>query len=70
VISIIDIAIGRTRTIMVAFLMVVIAGIVSYQSMPKEAEPDIAFPYVNVALRLEGVSPEDAERLLVRPISQ
>jgi len=70
VISIIDIAIGRTRTIMVAFLMVVIAGIVSYQSMPKEAEPDIAFPYVNVALRLEGVSPEDAERLLVRPMEQ
>ncbi len=69
-ISIIDIAIGRTRTIMVAFLMVVIAGIVSYQSMPKEAEPDIAFPYVNVAMRLEGVSPEDAERLLVRPMEQ
>jgi multidrug efflux pump len=70
VISIIDIAIGRTRTIMVAFFMIVIAGIVSYQSMPKEAEPDVAFPFVNVALQLEGVSPEDAERLLVRPMEQ
>lgn len=55
---------------MVAFVMIVIAGIVSYQSMPKEAEPDIAFPFVNVALQLEGVSPEDAERLLVRPMEQ
>ncbi len=69
-ISIIDTAIDRTRTVMVVFLMIVIAGIVSYQSMPKEAEPDIAFPYVNVAMRLEGVSPEDAERLLVRPMEQ
>jgi len=70
VISIIDAAVSRTRTIMVAFFMIIIAGIVSYQSMPKEAEPDVAFPFVNVALMLEGVSPEDAERLLVRPMEQ
>ena len=69
-ISVIDIAINRTRTVMVAFVMIVIAGLVSYQSMPKEAEPDIAFPFINVALELEGVSPEDAERLLVRPMEQ
>lgn len=69
-ISVIDAAVDRTRTVMVAFIMIVVAGIVSYQSMPKEAEPDIAFPFVNVALRLEGVSPEDAERLLVRPVEQ
>ncbi len=68
--SIIDVAVGRTRTVMLAFVMIVVAGIVSYQSMPKEAEPDIAFPFVNVAMRLEGVSPEDAERLLVRPMEQ
>jgi multidrug efflux pump len=68
--SLIDVAIDRRRTVMVSFAMIVIAGIVSYQSMPKEAEPDIAFPFVNVALRLEGVSPEDAERLLVRPMEQ
>ncbi len=69
-ISVIDAAVDRTRTIIVAFIMIVAAGITSYQSMPKEAEPDIAFPFVNVALMLEGVSPEDAERLLVRPIEQ
>ena len=69
-ISIIDIAVDRTRTVMVTFLLIVIAGIVSYQNTPKEAEPDIAFPFVNVTLQLEGVSPEDAERLLVRPMEQ
>jgi multidrug efflux pump len=69
-ISAINAAIGRSRTVMVAFVMILIAGIVSYQSMPKEAEPDIAFPFINIALTLEGVSPEDSERLLVRPMEQ
>lgn len=69
-ISAINAAIGRSRTVMVAFVMILAAGIVSYQSMPKEAEPDIAFPFINVALTLEGVSPEDSERLLVRPMEQ
>jgi len=69
-ISLIDMAVDRTRTVMVTFVLIVIAGVVSYQSTPKEAEPDIAFPFVMVALHLEGVSPEDAERLLVRPMEQ
>ena len=69
-ISFIDIAVDRTRTVLVTFLLIVIGGIVSYQNTPKEAEPDIAFPFVMVALHLEGVSPEDAERLLVRPMEQ
>jgi multidrug efflux pump len=69
-ISAIDAAIGRTRTVIVAFMVIVIAGVVSYRSMPKENEPDIAFPYINVVMILEGVAPEDAERLLVRPMEQ
>jgi len=68
--NIIDIAVGRTRTVMLAFLIIFVAGVVSYRSMPKEAEPDIDFPFINIAVTLEGVSPEDAERLLVRPIEQ
>ncbi|MGI9342519.1 MAG: efflux RND transporter permease subunit [Gammaproteobacteria bacterium] len=68
--SVIDVAVDRTRTVMLGFIIIVVAGIVSYQSMPKEAEPDVAFPFINVAVSLEGVSPEDAERLLVRPIEQ
>jgi multidrug efflux pump len=36
--------------------------------MPKEAEPDVAIPIIYVNLTHEGISPEDAERLLVRPM--
>ena len=66
----IDAAIGRTRTVLIAFLVIVIAGIFSYRGMPKENEPDISFPFINVEVTLEGVAPEDAERLLVRPLEQ
>jgi len=68
--SVIDVAVGRSRTVILAFVIIVVAGIISYNSMPKEAEPDIAFPFINIAVTLEGVSPEDAERLLVRPLEQ
>jgi len=50
--------------------VVVGAGIVSYNALPKLAEPEVAFPLVFVQLFLEGVSPEDAETLLVRPMEQ
>jgi multidrug efflux pump len=68
--TLIESAVRRTRTVIIAFLVIVIAGIASYRSMPKENEPDIAFPYINVVVVLEGVSPEDSERLLVRPLEQ
>jgi multidrug efflux pump subunit AcrB len=36
--------------------------------IPKESDPDINIPIINVRVTLEGVSPEDAERLLLRPL--
>ncbi len=36
--------------------------------MPKEAEPDVAIPIMYVSLIYQGISPEDAERLLLRPV--
>ena len=38
--------------------------------MPKEAEPDIEIPNIYISITHEGISPEDAERLLIRPIEQ
>ncbi len=68
--TLIDAAVSHSRTIIIAFVVTVLAGIVSYQNMPKENEPDVSFPFISVQVRLEGVSPEDSERLLVRPLEQ
>jgi multidrug efflux pump len=38
--------------------------------VPKEAEPDVAIPIMYVSLIYQGISPEDAERLLLRPVEQ
>ena len=37
-------------------------------TIPKEAEPDIKIPIIYVQLSQRGISPEDAERLLLRPV--
>lgn len=60
----------RSRTTLLAFLFLLIGGMVSYQVIPKESSPDIAIPVIYVAMKLDGISPEDAERLLVRPMEQ
>jgi multidrug efflux pump len=66
----IDLCVSRSRAVLVALFVLIVAGAVAYQGIPKEAQPDVDFPYISVAVILEGVSAEDAERLLVRPLEQ
>ena len=63
----IDAAFSRMRVVMTAFILVIVFGLASYKSIPREADPDIPAPFVVVALPLPGVSPEDGERLLIKP---
>jgi len=63
----IDAAFSRMRVVMTAFFVVIIFGLVSFNTIPREAEPDIPAPFVSITLPLPGVSPEDGERLLIRP---
>jgi multidrug efflux pump len=66
--GLIDAAIGRTRTVLATLLLVLLAGSYTYVTVPKEAEPDINIPIIYVNVSHEGISPEDAERLLIKPI--
>lgn len=68
--DIIDGAMRRSRTVVLSLLVVLIGGIVAYATIPKEAEPDIEIPVVYVSIEHDGISPEDSERLLVRPMEQ
>ncbi len=68
--SIIDAAFDRTRTAILVFVFLLIAGTSAYLTIPKEAEPDVAIPIIYVSMTYEGISPEDAERLLVRPMEK
>src|SRR3954468_6069129 len=64
----IDYAIDHARLTIATLLFLLGAGLVAYVTIPKEASPDIAIPIIYVQLSQRGISPEDAERLLVRPM--
>jgi len=66
--ALIDGAIDRARMVLAILIVALIAGSLTYMNLPKEADPDVPIPFVGVTIPLEGVSPEDAERLLVRPV--
>ncbi|MFP6736795.1 MAG: efflux RND transporter permease subunit [Rhodospirillales bacterium] len=68
--SLIDAAIGRSRPVVSALVLILIAGTVSYINIPKESDPDINIPIIFVKAKLDGISPVDATRLIVRPIEQ
>jgi multidrug efflux pump len=58
----------RPRTVLTLMVVMVIAGVMAYVAIPKEANPDIDVPVYYVSLAQRGVSPEDAERLLAKPM--
>ncbi len=60
----------RSRTTLLTLLFLIAGGIAAFQTIPKEANPDITIPIIYVSMTLDGISPEDAERLLVRPMEQ
>ncbi len=68
--AIIEAAFSRGRTVALAFFMILAMGGSAYLGMPKESEPDVAIPIMYVSLTHEGISPSDAERLLVRPMEK
>ncbi|MFA0669709.1 efflux RND transporter permease subunit [Vibrio splendidus] len=68
--SIIDAALSRARTMLSLSALILVAGVVTYITIPKESSPDITIPIIYVSVGHQGISPTDAERLLVRPIEQ
>ena len=68
--AIIDAVLSRTRTMITLLILILIAGAIMYQVVPKEANPDVTIPVIYTSVSHEGISPEDSERLLVRPLEK
>jgi len=68
--ALISAAFDRSRTVLMLLIFLVAAGIVAYNNIPKESEPDVPIPIMYVSMSHDGISPEDAERLLVRPMEK
>jgi multidrug efflux pump len=65
---IVDWAVNNTRVVLALLAVAIIAGVASFILIPKEADPDIPIPVIVVQIPYPGISPEDSERLLVKPM--
>ena len=66
--GIVDWAAGRARMVLAFIFLSLLAGILSYVGLPKEGEPDIEIPAIVVSLPFPGISAEDSETLLIKPM--
>ena len=68
--GLIDGALKRRKVILAVTLVLTVFGFFSYLTVPREAQPDITIPFIVIQVPFPGVSPEDSERLLVRPMER
>lgn len=60
-------SVSRARTTLSIFVAIMATGFVSYMTIPVELNPDVSVPIIVTTIIHEGISPEDAERLLAKP---
>jgi len=63
-------ALKNKNTVFLLTLLLVVFGIYSYRTLPKELFPEITWPQIMVQTVYFGNSPEDIENLITRPLEQ
>lgn len=63
-------SVSHSMSVYVLIVTLVVGGLLSYFSLPREAAPDIAIPVVIVNTPYFGVSPVDIEMLVTRPLEK
>ena len=66
--KILETCITRSRTTLLILFMILMTGIIARLAIPIEYQPNVDVPFFGVMVPHEGISPEDAERLLVMPL--
>ncbi|SFM11777.1 efflux RND transporter permease subunit [Shimia aestuarii] len=67
-IGIVDWAASRARMVMAFILLSLAVGGYAYWGLPKEGEPDIQIPGLFVSVPFPGISANDSETMLVKPM--
>ena len=63
-------ALSHSRTVLMIFVLLLVSGVVTYSNIPKESNPDVPIPVIYVSIVHDGISPEDSERMLVKPMER
>ena len=61
---------SRPGAVILGLLLIFFIGANSYLNIPKEATPDVDIPVAYVSVGYDGISPGDAEKLLVKPLEK
>ena len=64
----IEFLVDRKRTALAILVVLIFAGIFGRANIPLEDNPEIIVPVVYIGVSLNGISPQDAERLLLKPL--
>lgn len=68
--SLIRICIEKDRATLLLFIVILFLGISVYTTIPKEQNPEIKIPTALISCFLDGVSPTDSEKLIVKQIEE
>lgn len=60
----------KQRAVLFIFLFILVGGGISYLSIAKEATPNITIPYAVIDVVHAGISTEDSETLLLKPLEE
>ncbi|TAE43995.1 MAG: efflux RND transporter permease subunit, partial [Cytophagales bacterium] len=63
-------AVNNKTSVIIMTVIIVIFGLLSYTSMPKESFPEVVIPNIYVGTAYPGNSPVDMENLVSRPIEK
>ena len=66
--ALIDAAFNRSKVAQLLLVFLLAVGAFAYMAIPKESNPEIPIPVVYVSTGLDGISPEDAEDVLIGPM--
>lgn len=68
--SLIDASLNRSRTVLMLFCLFMLVGFSTLINIPKESSPDVTVPFVYVSVVHEGISAEDADTLIFKPLEK
>ena len=67
---VVDFSVARPVAVSMAFIAVIVFGMVSYSRLPMDLLPDISFPTISIETEYQGVGPREVENLISRPIEE
>jgi multidrug efflux pump len=65
-----DFAVDHPVSVLTLIVLIIMGGLYSYLTIPKEASPDVTIPFVAINTIYSGVAPEDIETLVTRPLEE